>query len=117
MAGPVIIGGLFTHMSVASVGKAWRVELSTELLIGGFPTWLLQVACLGAKHRSLGTIEFLTQKLKAPSMTIPRNEVIAASSFITQPWKPYSLTSTVFYWSKQSQAHSDSRRSELELNF
>lgn len=104
-------------MSDACVGKAWRVELSTGLLIGGFPTWLLQVACLGAKHGSLGTIEFLTQKLKAPSMTVPGNEVIAASSSITQPWKPHSLTSTVFCWSKQSQAHSDSRRRELELTF
>ena len=72
-------------MSGAFVGKAWRVELSTGLLIGGFLTWLLHVACLGAKHGSLGTIEILTQKLKLPSMTIPGNEVIAASSFITQP--------------------------------
>lgn len=100
----------------ACVGKAWKVELSTRLLIGSFLKWLLLVTCLGAKHGSLGTTEFLTQKLKAPSMTIPRNEVMAASSFITQSWKPHSLTSTVFYWSKLSQAHSDSRRRELELN-
>ena len=56
---------------------------------------------LGLEPRigSFRTIGFLTQQLKALSMTSPANKVIATSSFMTQPWKLYSLTSTMFHWS------------------
>lgn len=87
-------------MTGACVGKTWRVELPTGLPTGGFSMWPLQVAWLGSKHGNLKTIGFLTWQHKAPSMTVPANKVLAASSFMTQPWKPYGLSSAVFYWSK-----------------
>lgn len=93
-------GSPFIHVAGAYVGKTWRLELATGLPIGGFSMWLLQVAWLGAIDGSFRTIGFLTCQLQAPSMTAAANKVIATSSFTTKPWKPYSLTSTMFFWSR-----------------
>lgn len=62
--------------------------------------WLLHVVVQSgltwSQNGNFRTIGFLTWHLKAPSVTDPANEVIVTPSYVTKPWKPYSLTSTMF---------------------
>lgn len=83
-------------MAGACVGKTWRLELATGWLIGVFSMWLFQVAWPGAKHGRFRTV-FYGGRLKFPSVTAPANKMMVA--LMTKPWKPQSLTPTMFFWS------------------
>lgn len=105
-----------------SIGKTWvagnplEASLLTCLppglgLVGSTVTvdWSaymrpFQVGWASSQHGSLGVVELLTQQLRASKVSVSLIKVDAASPFPTQPWKSYSITSSVLYGGKQSQA-------------
>lgn len=63
---------------------------------------------------SLGVIRILTRWFRAQSTSVPVNQEEIAWLSVTWPQRSPSVTSSVLYWSKQSQADPDSRGGDTD---
>lgn len=87
------------------LGSVGTVDQSTynglSMQIGLLPVWNLNLEKENAKKKSA--------KRSIQRVSVPRELAAAAWHFTIHPQKSRNVTSTLLYWLKQSQAHSESR--------
>lgn len=91
-------------MAGACIRKTWRLELPTGHPIGGFFMWLLQGIVLERSMVAFGQCISYTVAEGSKQDYCSKQSGSCIISY-DPALEAHSLTSAVFYWSRQFQAH------------